>query len=73
MELPDGDFLDLDWAPVPETDGAPAPLVMLCGRGGHVGFVAGSPWRPLFWAEETAAAYLDERLLGASGPAAERD
>ena len=45
----------------------------LCCRGGHVGFVAGSPWRPLFWAEETAAAYLAQRLLGASGPAAERD
>ncbi len=25
------------------------------------------------WAEETAAAYLAQRLLGASGPAAERD
>ena len=45
----------------------------LCGRGGHVGFVAGSPWRPLFWAEETAAAFLAQRLLGVSGPAAERD
>jgi uncharacterized protein len=31
-------------------------------RGGHVGFVAGPPWRPHFWAERTAAAFLRRRL-----------
>ncbi len=45
----------------------------LCGRGGHVGFVEGSPWRPMFWAEETMAAYLAERLAGARGRAATHD
>jgi uncharacterized protein len=31
-------------------------------RGGHVGFVAGPPWAPVFWAEQRAAAFLAERL-----------
>jgi len=30
--------------------------------GGHVGFVEGPPWSPTFWAEQTAAAYVAERL-----------
>jgi len=30
--------------------------------GGHVGFVSGPPWRPRFWAEDTAAAFLARRL-----------
>jgi len=32
-------------------------------KGGHVGFVAGGPWRPTFWAESTAADYLRHQLL----------
>jgi predicted alpha/beta-fold hydrolase len=39
-------------------------------RGGHVGFVTGSPWAPRFWAEQTAANYLAERL-GESSETAE--
>ena len=31
-------------------------------RGGHVGFIHGTPFRPRFWAEETAARFLAERL-----------
>jgi len=27
-------------------------------HGGHVGFVEGSPWRPRFWAEQTAARFV---------------
>ncbi len=27
-------------------------------QGGHVGFIGGTPWRPKFWAEETACRYL---------------
>jgi len=30
--------------------------------GGHVGFIAGSAWRPVFWAERQAARFLAERL-----------
>ncbi|HEX6940547.1 MAG TPA: hydrolase [Longimicrobiales bacterium] len=32
-------------------------------RGGHVGFVAGTPWKPRFWAEEEAARFLATHLL----------
>lgn len=31
-------------------------------RGGHVGFVQGSPWAPSFWAEEEAARFLSHHL-----------
>lgn len=31
-------------------------------HGGHVGFVAGSPWRPVFWAEQRAARFLADHL-----------
>ncbi|HEV2149427.1 MAG TPA: hydrolase [Longimicrobiaceae bacterium] len=33
-------------------------------RGGHVGFVAGTPWAPEFWAEAEAARFLGEHLEG---------
>ncbi|KPK05381.1 MAG: hypothetical protein AMS20_06670 [Gemmatimonas sp. SG8_28] len=36
-------------------------------RGGHVGFVGGRPWAPVFWAERTAAAWLSSRLAQPSG------
>ncbi len=32
-------------------------------RGGHVGFVAGQPWRRRYWAETRAACFLAERLV----------
>lgn len=34
-------------------------------RGGHVGFVAGQPWSPVFWAERRVAAFLSSHLLTA--------
>ncbi|HEX5725705.1 MAG TPA: alpha/beta fold hydrolase [Longimicrobiaceae bacterium] len=37
-------------------------------HGGHVGFVAGPPWAPEFWAEAEAARFLSERLRGAGMP-----
>jgi uncharacterized protein len=36
--------------------------------GGHVGFVAGSPLAPRFWAEERAAAFLSEAAAGSRPP-----
>jgi len=33
-------------------------------RGGHVGFVAGPPWAPVYWAEEAAADFLARNLGG---------
>lgn len=36
--------------------------VLLTKKGGHVGFVGGHAWRPTFWAEETALAWLDKAI-----------
>ena len=35
-------------------------------HGGHVGFIAGKPWRPHYWAEEKAAEFLSTRLASAA-------
>ena len=32
-------------------------------RGGHVGFLEGTPWRPSFWADEESVRFLAGRLL----------
>jgi predicted alpha/beta-fold hydrolase len=34
-------------------------------RGGHVGFVSGPPWAPVFWAERRASRFLAEQLHAA--------
>jgi predicted alpha/beta-fold hydrolase len=40
-------------------------------RGGHVGFVSGRrPWRPRFWAEQRAAAFVAAGLRPGTAPAA---
>ena len=31
--------------------------------GGHVGFVGGSVWHPVYWAEQRAARFLAEQIL----------
>lgn len=33
-----------------------------CGRGGHVGFVAGAPWRPEYYAENRVGEFLERAL-----------
>ncbi len=42
----------------------PALTVGFTRRGGHVGFVAGTPWSPQFWVEEEIARYLGRELNG---------
>jgi predicted alpha/beta-fold hydrolase len=42
----------------------PAITAVVLDRGGHVGFVEGPPWAPRFWAEEEAARFLADELLG---------
>src|SRR5690606_18741395 len=44
----------------------PYLTALVTARGGHVGFIGGTPWRPRFWAEETAAAWLAELLFRAA-------
>jgi predicted alpha/beta-fold hydrolase len=58
----DDPFLPREALPEAELRANPAFTVQISERGGHVGFVEGSPWSPRFWAEETAARFLAERL-----------
>ena len=41
---------------------SPAIEFRVTPRGGHIGFVGGPPWRPRYWAEESAVRWLEERL-----------
>jgi uncharacterized protein len=36
-------------------------------HGGHVGFIAGTPWKPEFWAEAEAARFLEGELCSREG------
>lgn len=58
----DDPFLPAESIPVSTARDNPAVTLSLQGRGGHVGFVEGSPWRPRFWGEESAAAFLAAAL-----------
>lgn len=53
-------------AVIPEPDQL-SPMVRyeLSRRGGHVGFVHGTPWRPRFWLEERISQWLREQTQGA--------
>jgi hypothetical protein len=41
---------------------------LITSRGGHVGFMGGTPWSPHFWAEETAAQFLAVALRAGQEP-----
>ena len=48
-----------EWAiPTREAEASPVLHLALQPEGGHVGFLAGSPRSPSFWAEEEAARFL---------------
>ena len=59
----DDPFLPTVAIPRAAVAGNPALRAEFAPRGGHVGFVAGTPWAPVFWAERRAAAFLAGRLL----------
>jgi predicted alpha/beta-fold hydrolase len=60
----DDPFLPREAIPEGALAANPAFTPIIMERGGHVGFVEGSPWSPRFWAEETAARFLAEQLRG---------
>lgn len=60
----DDPFLPPDFIPRREAEMNDLLLLALESRGGHVGFLEGSPRRPSFWAEEEGARFL-ARALGA--------
>jgi hypothetical protein len=53
--------------PVEEARRNPAVRLEVTPGGGHVAFVAGTPLRPAFWAEERAVDFLVGRLRGEPG------
>ena len=51
--------------PVDAAGRNPAVTLEVTSGGGHVAFVSGAPWRPVFWAEERAMDFLADGLDGA--------
>jgi hypothetical protein len=66
----DDPFLPAEAVPRQEAGRNRALHLALEARGGHVGFLEGTPWRPSFWGDEEAARFLALRLRG-TNPAAE--
>ncbi|MBM4184544.1 MAG: alpha/beta fold hydrolase [Gemmatimonadetes bacterium] len=60
----DDPFLPPACVPVEPAERNPALHLVLHPQGGHVGFLAGSPWRPSFWGDEESARFLDATLIG---------
>lgn len=58
----DDPFIPGDTVPVAALRDNPALTLAISSAGGHVGFLAGSPWSPLRWAEHRAATFLAEHL-----------
>jgi hypothetical protein len=54
----DDPFLPSSSVPVEAIRANPRLTLGIHATGGHVGFIAGSPWSPAFWAEAEAARYL---------------
>jgi len=58
----DDPFLREEAVPPAELAANPVIESVFPRSGGHVGFVAGMPWAPVFWAEGTAAEFLAAKL-----------
>lgn len=61
----DDPFLPMSAFPQKAVDGNACVKAAITHTGGHVGFIEGSPWRPVFWAEEQAASFLASELAAA--------
>lgn len=60
----DDPLLPREAVPVDLIQKNPLLRLRLLEAGGHVGFMAGSPWRPSFWGDAKCAAFLAETLTG---------
>jgi predicted alpha/beta-fold hydrolase len=58
----DDPFLPADAVPTSAVNNNPFTTGLFTERGGHVGFVAGTPWEPVFWAERAAASLVTDEL-----------
>jgi predicted alpha/beta-fold hydrolase len=68
LHAEDDPFLPASSIPREEAAANPALQLVLHGKGGHVGFLEGTPWQPRFWADEEAARFLALHLTGAQPP-----
>ena len=62
LHAADDPFLPATAFPRAEVAANPCLSAVVTRGGGHVGFISGPPWKPRFWAEDTAAAWLAARL-----------
>ena len=58
----DDPFLPPSYLPRAAASANPHVETAFTANGGHVGFIGGTPWRPVYWAEETAAEFLAAEL-----------
>lgn len=63
----DDPFVDRAALPLAAIDANPALHKAFVPHGGHVGFIAGPPHRPWFWAEREAARFLARHATDADG------
>jgi uncharacterized protein len=70
LQAADDPFLAPGAIPRDAIERNPALTAAISPRGGHVGFVSGPPWAPVFWAEREAVAFLRRCLSGARVPPA---
>lgn len=67
LQSRDDPFLPETALPLEVIESNPALVSGLTEKGGHVGFVEGSPWAPRFWAEEQASRFLAHHLIPGPG------
>ncbi|HEX6694464.1 MAG TPA: alpha/beta fold hydrolase [Longimicrobiales bacterium] len=63
----DDPFLPAASFPAAAASSNPCISTLVTASGGHVGFIEGPPWRPGFWAEGRAAAFLAQKLHARNG------
>ena len=63
LSASDDPMVPRDSLPVAAVQANPFVELDVSELGGHVAFVSGSPWKPLFWAEARAVAFLERSLL----------
>lgn len=62
----DDPFLPASDVPLATIRENPNIIGAVTPTGGHVGFVTGSPWKPVFWAEREAARFVARHLTAAT-------
>jgi predicted alpha/beta-fold hydrolase len=62
VQAADDPFLPAEAIPHRQLKENPHIEARVSASGGHVGFVTGWPWAPVFWSEDAAAAFLSARL-----------